>query len=318
MSGGALNGEEERPGSLRHRMGPTCRRLGYPISRQCPLFPSPSPVPRQGQGSSLVLDDLHWGGLAGAQHTQTALLTHLANNCPKPTSFLRASPSPILHPHVHSHQEARMCGKKEVHVKARGGALRGCGCHQTPANATRMGCKCTSVPPVAWPAALALVLIRVLARIWKQTCPSQGSTLGSGKPHWPNQFPGTDFWTVILNLQQAHDPSTPLEEGPPPPLSGDWAGQCPPPEFRPVQLRAVSLSPGLSYTSVHLFTQQHISVSLFQAAEGGLLPESLLFEEARLSSGMVLSCIPTPIPDPEILTVQGFAGNKGCGPGSSS
>jgi len=156
------------------------------------------------------------GGLAGAQHTQTALLTHLANNCSKPTSFLRASPSPILHPHVHSHQEARMCGKKEVHVKARGGALRGCGCHQTPANATRMGCKCTSVPPVAWPAALALVLIRVLARIWKQTCPSQGSTLGSGKPHWPNQFPGTDFWAVILNLQQAHDPSTPLEEGPPP------------------------------------------------------------------------------------------------------
>lgn len=61
-------------------------------------------------------------------------------------------------------------------------------------------------PPVAWPPALALVLIWALEGTWKQTCQPHCPTLGSGKPQWPNQFPSI---SSRLSFSTSGTPVTP-------------------------------------------------------------------------------------------------------------
>ena len=97
MFGDSLNGHCPQPKALEGgpafsdppAWAPLTGRSAYPVPHRCSLFPSPR--------SYLPHRDVcfhqpwmtHIGGLGrGSTHTQIAFLTHLGNNCPKPTSSL--------------------------------------------------------------------------------------------------------------------------------------------------------------------------------------------------------------------------------------
>ena len=113
-------------------------------------------------------------------------------------------------------------------------------------------------PPVAWPPSLALVLIWALEGTWKQTCQPHCSTLGSGKPQWPNQFSGISF---TLSFSTSGTPVIPSPSRSPTIVWGlSWAG------LGSVHLQKPGQSQGcLSYTLIFFSTQQRCVGSLLPA-----------------------------------------------------
>lgn len=245
--------------SARHiYCGPHSQAFASPVAHWGSLFPSPSPIcPRDRCLHQPWRTYMGGGAGTGAIHTQTGLLTCLGNNCPQPQAF-----TPWLLVKVCS--TIRKPGG--VGGQVREGSSRGArpGDAQrtsapTPAHAMQRPLCC---PPVAWPPALGLIW--VLEGTWKQTCQPHCSTLGSGKPQWPNQFPSR---SSRLSFSTSGTPVPPSPSRSHATVWGlSWAGQRPLPESRPVPHKVASP------TRVGFSTQQTCIGSLLPAAADAALP----------------------------------------------